>query len=263
MYIIYLITNLVNGKVYVGQTNQPIERRWALHKSRSRKNEGYTAHLYNAMRKYGIDAFEIKPMATCETLEWSNYLERVWVLLLNSTDPAVGYNMTSGGDKRSPVPAAIEKTRQKNLGRKRTPEARKKVSEGLREAWSSGRFTGNRGQKLSSKTREKMSKNRTGRGHPSYNHDICSEELLFLLNNGAGVLNIAQYFGISESTVLRRVKSTELPCLGPNEIRRQEEETVSRLLSEGRSPKEISEIMGRCIDTVRSRIKALGLTRNN
>lgn len=43
--LIYKITNRVNGKVYIGQTSLPLEKRWATHQSlthflkRSRNSE--------------------------------------------------------------------------------------------------------------------------------------------------------------------------------------------------------------------------------
>ncbi|TFF91691.1 MAG: GIY-YIG nuclease family protein [Promethearchaeota archaeon] len=56
--IIYKITNLINLKVYIGQTKQTLKRRWIQHKSCARTGE--LAPLYNSMRYQGIDKFEIE-----------------------------------------------------------------------------------------------------------------------------------------------------------------------------------------------------------
>ena len=53
----YLITNLVNGALYVGQTRRGLAQRWASHKSVARC--GGSSHLHRAMRKYGIENFII------------------------------------------------------------------------------------------------------------------------------------------------------------------------------------------------------------
>lgn len=62
MYYCYLITNKVNGKVYVGKTNyQNPKRRFTAHIKVSRKPEKYKVQyhlLHRAIRKYGEQSFE-------------------------------------------------------------------------------------------------------------------------------------------------------------------------------------------------------------
>ena len=271
MFTIYLITNLVNGKVYVGQTNQLLERRWTLHKSRSRRNEGYTAHLYNAMRKYGIDAFSIVSITTCETSDQANTLEAIWIILLDSTNPKVGYNMTSGGDRREMTPEVIEKITSKTRGQKRSPEVCQKQSENLRRGWATGSYTGNRGQKLSQKTRDKMSNSRRGSKHPRFNHSVDSKELVALWNSGTKTKEIATHFGICDSTVRRRIASSGVPFRPFWEVRTEQATKVERLkldetllrelLKTDISLREIGRRMGTDHHTISHRMKKLGLTR--
>lgn len=86
---VYQITNLVNGKVYIGQTND-IHRRWQEHKHDKRKNKP----IHNAIQKYGQDNFKI------DILYYGPYYNRVeknWISLLDSQNPNKGYNITSGG----------------------------------------------------------------------------------------------------------------------------------------------------------------------
>ncbi len=52
---IYIIRNIINGKVYIGQTIQDPKRRWIQHKSAARSGE--ISPLYNSMRFHGIDKF--------------------------------------------------------------------------------------------------------------------------------------------------------------------------------------------------------------
>jgi hypothetical protein len=47
---IYLITNTVNGKVYVGKTIGELRRRWSQHIKVAKK--GSPTHFSNAIRKY-------------------------------------------------------------------------------------------------------------------------------------------------------------------------------------------------------------------
>jgi predicted GIY-YIG superfamily endonuclease len=51
MPCIYKITNTINGKVYIGQTIQPLDKRWSQHKRSARMKEPYSIH--RAIAKYG------------------------------------------------------------------------------------------------------------------------------------------------------------------------------------------------------------------
>lgn len=95
MKAIYKITNILNDKVYIGQSNNP-QHRWIAHKSHAH-NEEYigSSALYNAMRKYGEDNF------TFEIIGWyENYneKEKYYIKLYNSMIP-YGYNLTEGGEE--------------------------------------------------------------------------------------------------------------------------------------------------------------------
>lgn len=93
---IYKITNLINGKMYVGQTNNPKKRErqhFSLSPSILEENNGKI--LYNAMLKYGIQNFSFEIIENeCEDY---NEREKYWIKKLNTLIPN-GYNMTEGGD---------------------------------------------------------------------------------------------------------------------------------------------------------------------
>ncbi len=92
---IYLAANLVNGKVYVGQTIQPLSRRWSQHIRTAQDKPKYALH--HAIRKYGASMFAVSVVAQSDTREGLNELEREWIALRQANDPRFGYNMTSGG----------------------------------------------------------------------------------------------------------------------------------------------------------------------
>ena len=96
--IIYKITNLINNKVYIGLTTTTLDYRWARHVTES-KNPQNTKHLYKAMRKYGIDSFNIEEIDRAETLDELGELERKYIKEYNSTDYKCGYNLTAGGER--------------------------------------------------------------------------------------------------------------------------------------------------------------------
>lgn len=101
MAYIYLVTNKVNGKQYVGKTESTIDERWKEHCNDYKKERCEKRPLYNAMNKYGIDNFEIKEL---EYLKEGGKLlsdrETYWIEKLG-TYGSNGYNATKGGDGKT------------------------------------------------------------------------------------------------------------------------------------------------------------------
>jgi group I intron endonuclease len=134
---VYKITNIVNGKVYVGKTTLSIERRWAQHRSKARI--GAPSYLHRAIRKYGEKSFVIEVIALASTEAELTALEIEWIAKLQSTNAKLGYNCTTGGEGQQHTessrsrrvgwhhtPEALAKIRAANIGRKHTPEHREK-----------------------------------------------------------------------------------------------------------------------------------------
>ncbi|MHA1985252.1 MAG: GIY-YIG nuclease family protein [Promethearchaeota archaeon] len=106
---IYVATNRVNGKVYVGQTltsrwgddKIPIEERWnnEIKDAYSKKSKGEKLrYVENAIIKYGEDNFDLKEVDTANDQEELNTKERKWIKDLDAMNPDKGYNMTEGGE---------------------------------------------------------------------------------------------------------------------------------------------------------------------
>lgn len=87
---IYKIENKINGKSYIGQSAN-IERRWKDHKTHYKIND---EPLYNEMKLYGIENFELSVIEECDE---ENLLDReiFWIDYYNSYNE--GYNRTLGG----------------------------------------------------------------------------------------------------------------------------------------------------------------------
>lgn len=114
---VYLVTNLVDGKMYAGKTEKTVQARWREHlkkaKLQGRHHEWY---LYRAIRKHGAENFTVQCLAEAESSEELCQLERLWILALGTRAPH-GYNMTSGGDGVRATPEVREKMRAKATGR--------------------------------------------------------------------------------------------------------------------------------------------------
>ena len=96
--VVYLITNEVNGKVYVGKTVKTMWRRWCDHVSAARRGNIKYSRLYRAMRKYGSLLFSISVLHVVQSHKELNRLERLEIAKRHAQDPQRGYNLTAGGD---------------------------------------------------------------------------------------------------------------------------------------------------------------------
>lgn len=87
---IYKITNLINGKIYIGQSVDPM-RRFSEHCS----NCDYVSLIHQAIKKYGKKNFK---MEIIDQGEDYNEKEKYWIKYYNSLTPN-GYNIATGGEE--------------------------------------------------------------------------------------------------------------------------------------------------------------------
>ena len=94
--IIYLITNKINGKQYIGRTVQSIEYRFNRHVTDAlSQTKGYNYPIANAIRKYGKDNFIIEELYKCNITS----LNKKEVYYIEKYDTFnSGYNATLGGN---------------------------------------------------------------------------------------------------------------------------------------------------------------------
>lgn len=125
--IIYKITNLVNSKIYIGQTINSIEKRWARHTWATTKKRNAMA-ITSSIIKYGEDNFIIEQIDTANSIDELNEKEIYYIELYNSLSPN-GYNISPGGGNRIMSEETKLKLLMINKGRKASDETRKKLSE--------------------------------------------------------------------------------------------------------------------------------------
>ena len=98
---IYIITNIINGKQYVGQTRTNVKLRLSQHFTAAKSGKNYL--ISKAIRKYGKKAFIIETIETItantlkELKNKTNIREKYYISVFN-TFKGVGYNATSGGE---------------------------------------------------------------------------------------------------------------------------------------------------------------------
>lgn len=98
---IYKITNLINGKIYIGQSIN-IQQRWKAHRTRPFYKEGeqYQIPLYRAIRKYGLQNFSFEVIEECFENQL-NEKEQYYIEYYDTTNQDKGYNLTKGGQTGS------------------------------------------------------------------------------------------------------------------------------------------------------------------
>ena len=91
---IYLITNDINSKVYVGQTIQTLNKRFNGHCCYSKSDRSINMYIKRAIHKYGKNKFHIKLIEECP-IDLLNEREVYWINFYDSYNN--GYNLTKGG----------------------------------------------------------------------------------------------------------------------------------------------------------------------
>lgn len=161
---IYMIENRVNGKKYIGQTVLTFNERYNFSGVGAERVFGYLKfreenqntykdklyhnnHLLNAMKKYGVENFEVSIIDTAESVEELNAKEIYWIDFHDAYTN--GYNKSLGGGN--------------NKGWTPSDETRELWSK-TRKGVHAGENNPNYGQKHSKVTRCIMSNNRKGKG---------------------------------------------------------------------------------------------------
>jgi len=165
---IYLITNKINGKQYVGQTIRTMGARWKDHISESRR---CSYPIAQAIKKYGSENFEVSELARCNSIEQLNELEPLLIQQYDTLRPN-GYNLASGGKNAIPHPETIQRLSESHKGKKLSPEQVEKLrqantgrirSEETRKKMGLASKARNTGRKQSAETIEKRAVNLRGR----------------------------------------------------------------------------------------------------
>lgn len=160
---VYVITNTVNGKQYVGQTVSSPKTRWYQHVSEAKNGRKGSCALYAAIRKYGAEAFTLNAIAAGASQIELDEAEQQWISQLGTLAPN-GYNLKTGGSR----------------GR-HTAEARAKMSVSQRNRAPISDVTRaklsaiHKGKPLSAEHRQKLSNAKTGKPSPLRGRTLSKE----------------------------------------------------------------------------------------
>lgn len=127
---VYLITNLVNGKKYVGCTEKDIQTRWRMHLKDARRITTASA-LHKAIRKYGHRSFSIIELEVVSGSRQTLFEAETRFIELHGSVAPIGYNLTLGGDGVDfSVPEVYARYRENHIKATSTPEYRERYLEG-------------------------------------------------------------------------------------------------------------------------------------
>jgi len=110
----------------VGLTKLTMMKRWNQHVYQAKRKQGKGCRFFwNAIRRYGKDAFDHEVLEVCSTLEEANAAEEEWIAHFDTRDSGNGFNLSPGG-AHTPHPIKNPWDR---------PGYRDKVSSAIKERW--------------------------------------------------------------------------------------------------------------------------------
>ena len=174
--IVYLTTNLINNKKYVGIDSQ-----------NNPEYFGSGLYIKKAIKKYGKQNFKKEVLEICDNKEDLLKSEIKWILFYNAVDSKDFYNIHpggQGGDIRIFLTEDDEKLWCDNISKGKkgfkkgvplSDSNKSGISEGLKKYYENGGKAPLEGKTHTKETKEKISKSNTGK--------IFSEEHLLNLRN--------------------------------------------------------------------------------
>jgi group I intron endonuclease len=93
LFGVYLIKNKINGKIYIGSSNN-IRKRWNEHKNDLRNDEHHSKHLQKSYKKYGIENFEFLILEEVQSAIGLFALEQQYLDKHRPFDRNIGYNIS-------------------------------------------------------------------------------------------------------------------------------------------------------------------------
>jgi group I intron endonuclease len=158
MGIIYKVTNIVDGKCYIGKTIQTFRKRQYKHMYYATEDLDNT-YFHNAIIKYGEENFKWEVIFECDDPLILNVMETFKIMICHSHKSEGGYNLTWGGEGSYGFKHSEEtkkKMREIHKGKVLTPDHKRKIGKG------------NKGKTCTDETKLKMSLSQRGKNNPMY-----------------------------------------------------------------------------------------------
>ena len=167
--IIYMATNMINNKLYIGQTIRSLEQRKCEH-IYDALNKRNTMYFGRAIRKYGPENFTWDILHECNNIDFLNRLEIFYIGYYNTFGNDNGYNLTLGGWNSLKSTETRNKISIGNKGKHHSIKSRIKMSEAAKgkkhsEESKLKMSESHKGKKLSPEHKRKIGESGKGRRH--------------------------------------------------------------------------------------------------
>lgn len=188
---IYETTNNINNMKYIGKRVEACF---------DDKYFGSGTYLNNAINKYGKENFSVKIIDTAESKEELCEKEIYWINKFNAVKSDEYYNLKNGGVggcsvlgySEEDLNKYKEQTRQKTSERWKDINYKKKVSDGMKQAYKNDaslyeKVAGFKGRNHTDESKQKMSQNRIGNkvlNNGKINIRVKMSEVYKYLENG-------------------------------------------------------------------------------
>ena len=184
---VYIITNTINNKVYIGQAKKVKNRMHWGHLRYLQRNKHYNKHLQYAWNKYtaihGEECFKFEILEKCKK-EILNDREVYWIACYKANNPKFGYNGNAGGNWPRDKKRILNSRRGKPTwikGKHHTLESRILISINNGRCWL--------GKHLPKYMKNKISESMKGERNPMFgkkavNYIPITQEMLDDYKNG-------------------------------------------------------------------------------
>lgn len=219
--IIYKITNMVNQKIYIGQTQNTIKHRWSQHCRTSPKK----SLLSKAISKYGKVNFTIEGIDTAFSLVELNEKEMNWIRHFNSNDLEIGYNISTGG----------KNPHNHDLRRKLSAIGKKRVQKPVSCETKEKIRVANTGKKHSKETIQKLRQYHSTRKLPAVTNEAKKNMSKALKGR---VFSEEHKINLSKAAMGKKMPPRKVPSAA--KIKKEDVEKIKELYGHGLTVKEIA-----------------------
>ena len=190
---VYITTNLINEKKYVGD-----------HSTNNLEDEylGSGTAFFAAINKYGKENFKRKILEQFESKQEAFEAQEKWINEYNTLAPN-GYNLNKKGGTHYACFTTLQKIKKSNTGQKRSLETRLKISKAKK------------GKKLSEEHKQNISKafqkngSKKGKNHHMYGKKLSEEHKQALITSRIGKFTI--YSDKSKKKMSESAKNRKKP----------------------------------------------------
>lgn len=195
--LIYMATNQVNGKKYIGQTTKGFNYRKSAHICEA-LNKKRNYHFHNTIRKYGPEKFSWEILHNyIININDLNRFEVFYIGYYNTFED--GYNLTVGGRNAPLSEESKRKISESRKGISIPEETRRKISRSTK-----GEKSAHYGKKYSKEHRRRISKARlgkfTGKNNSAAKPVIINDKYFDAIKDAA------KFLGVFHCTVRGRLK---------------------------------------------------------